>query len=150
MKSRKRLSASRNWCFIILDNDEEDIERLYCCEMYTYMVASIEPHNQFGSMIIGFMQFEKKAGITKVQPCVGWKATLFRPRSVLEIVKTIRSSRTVIEMGFMEDVRCNGTLLRHYYPSDYWATNYWTQGYPPDASDILCLKRAEQAGLIWK
>ena len=77
MKSRKRLSASRNWCFIILDNDEEDIERLYCGEMYTFMTASIEPHGNFGSMISGFMQFEKKAGITKVQPCVGWKATLF-------------------------------------------------------------------------
>ena len=145
MKSRKRLSASRNWCFIILDNDEEDIERLYCGEMYTFMTASIEPHGNFGSMIIGFMQFEKKAGTTKVQPYVGWKATLFRPRSVLEMLKAIRGSRKVIEIGFIEDVSCNGTLLRHFYPSDYW-----TQGCPPDATDALCLKQAEQAGLTWK
>ena len=138
----KCLPRGRNWCFVILDDDDEDMERLLCCEMCECMVACREPFGDTGrTMIIGFMQFEKAISQSKVEPCVGWKADLFRPRSVVEVIRSVRDSTNRVEIGFIEDVRCNGRpLKRHQTRTVCPSTDYRL-----DAMDILCLMRAEHA-----
>ena len=136
----KCLPRGRNWCFVILNDDDEDMERLLCCEMCECMVACGEPFGDTGrSVMIGFMQFEKAISQSKVEPCVGWKADLFRPRSVAEVIRSVGDSGNRVEMGFVEDVRCNGRPLRSH-PKGACERQFECR---LDAMDVSCLMRAE-------
>ena len=136
----KCLPRGRNWCFVILDDDDEDMERLLCCEMCECMVACGEPFGDTGqSVTIGFMQFEKAMSQSKAEPCVGWKADLFRPRSVTEVIRSVRDGSNRVETGFVEDVRCSGRPLR-LHPKGACERQFECR---LDAMDVLCLMRAE-------
>ena len=94
---------SKHWCFLIRDFDNEDLERLVCCEWCEYMIVNID-----GDNMTGYMFFQNPELVKDVSGYVGAKAFIFKPAMVERLLNAFCECENNIEIGRIEDVVCKG------------------------------------------